>query len=86
MKKTYKDLIESEEKFNNESPVDKVKIVQEIVDQILEQTKTGGDNLVKFFQKQLDALKQLREDIKTINDEKFVELLIKIDPSITKEN
>ncbi|MDQ0567460.1 hypothetical protein [Mycoplasma yeatsii] len=86
VKKTYKDLIESEEKFNNESPVGQVKIVKEIVDQILKQIKTGGDNLVKFFQKQLDALKQLREDIKTIDDEKFVELLIKIDPSIAKEN
>ncbi|MBY7704677.1 hypothetical protein JIY74_31290 [Vibrio harveyi] len=86
VKSSGEDLIESKGKFEGQTNFDKSTALASVVDIILEQSNLGAQKLIDFFQKQLDALKQLREDVNTLNEEAFIQLLGKIEKDITKDN
>ncbi|MDQ0567459.1 hypothetical protein [Mycoplasma yeatsii] len=86
VKSTEKTLIESKQKFEELTNLDKSIALASVVDIILEQSNLGAQKLIDFFQKQLDALKQLREDVNTLNEDTFIQLLQKIQKDINKEN
>ncbi|MBY7704180.1 hypothetical protein JIY74_28450 [Vibrio harveyi] len=85
VKSSGRDLIKSKQKFEELTNLDKSTTLASVVDIILEQSNLGAQKLIDFFQKQLDALKQLREDVDTLNKKTFIELLKKIKKDITEE-
>ncbi|UWD34785.1 hypothetical protein NX779_03135 [Mycoplasma cottewii] len=68
--------------FNNMKLFDQNLVIDQVVKKILEQVKIGGEKLVEFFQKKLNELTKLLDDLKILDNEGLFKILVDRDPSL----
>ncbi|MBY7704371.1 hypothetical protein JIY74_29475 [Vibrio harveyi] len=83
---SQEDKVIKTEDFNKKKLLEQNSIIVKVLEKVLKEIRDGGQKLADFFQNKLNELTKLKKDLETLNEDKFFDVLKKIESSLVKDN